>query len=97
VARADGFAEVVVTDTGPGVPPADRERIFDRLARIDAARDRRAGGFGLGLAIARGLARAHGGDLHCQPPPPGATGAVFALLLPITGNDADATAPLSSH
>lgn len=96
VGRADGFAEVVVTDTGPGVPPPDRERIFDRLVRLDAARDRHAGGFGLGLAIARGLARAHGGDLTCQPPPPGATGAMFQLLLPISGNDADATTALSS-
>ena len=83
-----GFAEVTVTDTGPGVPPAERERIFDRLVRLDAGRDRQSGGSGLGLAIARGLARAHGGDLHCQPPPPGTTGATFQLLLPIPDNGA---------
>jgi two-component system OmpR family sensor kinase len=85
------FAEVTVADTGPGVPPPDRERIFDRLVRLDPARDRQVGGSGLGLAIARGLARAHGGDLHCQPPPPGATGAVFQLLLPISDNGAHST------
>lgn len=75
-------ADVVVSDSGPGVPEADRERIFARLVRLDEARDRRAGGFGLGLAIARGFARAHGGDLRCEPPAPGTTGAVFRLSLP---------------
>ena len=81
--RNGNFAELVVIDSGHGVPPADRERIFDRLVRLDRARDRRSGGSGLGLAIARGFARAHGGDLTCEPPAPGATGAVFRLLLPI--------------
>lgn len=75
-------ADVVVSDSGPGVPEGDRERIFERLVRLDEARDRRAGGFGLGLAIARGFARAHGGDLRCEPPAPGATGAIFRLSLP---------------
>ncbi|HEX6404653.1 MAG TPA: HAMP domain-containing sensor histidine kinase [Pseudonocardiaceae bacterium] len=90
------FAEVTVADTGPGVPPPDRERIFDRLVRLDPARDHQAGGSGLGLAIARGLARAHGGDLHCQPPP-GATGAVFQLLLPISDNDTHSIPPPPSQ
>ena len=94
VGRNDQFTEVTVTDTGPGVPPLDRERIFDRLVRLDSARDRRSGGSGLGLAIARGLARAHGGDLRCQPTPPGATGAVFQLQLPVSRNDAHPTTPL---
>jgi two-component system, OmpR family, sensor kinase len=88
-----GFAEVLVRDTGPGVPPEHRERIFDRLVRLDDARDRRAGGSGLGLAIARGFARAHGGDLTCVSPPPGAGGAWFRLTLPA---DQD-TIPLPIH
>ena len=65
-------ARIRVTDSGPGVPLLDRERIFDRLVRLDDARSRDigagssgAGGAGLGLAIARGIARAHGGDLRC--------------------------------
>ena len=87
-----GFAEILITDTGPGVPPPERERIFDRLVRLDAARDRQSGGSGLGLAIARGLARAHGGELHCQPLPPGATGAAFQLLLPVSGNGGNGAA-----
>jgi len=72
-------ATVLVTDDGPGVPPADRERIFDRLVRLDEARAGE-GGAGLGLAIARGIARAHGGDLRCVEPPSG-RGAAFALTL----------------
>jgi two-component system, OmpR family, sensor kinase len=73
-------ATVLVTDSGPGVPPGDRERIFDRLVRLDEARAG-DGGAGLGLAIARGIARAHGGELRCVDPPHGA-GAAFALTLP---------------
>jgi signal transduction histidine kinase len=82
-------ADVVVTDTGPGVPPGDRERIFGRLVRLDAARERasfgtRSDGSGLGLTIARGIARAHGGDLTCVEPEPGTRGAAFLLRLPAT-------------
>ncbi|WP_325712297.1 HAMP domain-containing sensor histidine kinase [Pseudonocardia sp.] len=76
------LARVRVADSGPGVPAADRERIFDRLVRLDDARGRDSGGFGrsgagLGLAIARGIAHAHGGELRCDPD------SVFELTLPI--------------
>ncbi|WP_433558049.1 HAMP domain-containing sensor histidine kinase [Pseudonocardia xinjiangensis] len=80
-ATGRGMATVLVADTGPGVPPADRERVFDRLVRLDEARSADDGGAGLGLAIARGIARAHGGDLRCVEPP-GGVGAAFALTLP---------------
>lgn len=79
-----GWAEIDVTDTGPGVPPDEQERIFDRLVRLDDARDRRAGGSGLGLSIARGFARAHGGELTYVPRPE--PGACFRLVLPIGGH-----------
>jgi two-component system OmpR family sensor kinase len=82
VSADGGTATVLVTDSGPGVPPADRERIFDRLVRLDEARSSDDGGAGLGLAIARGIARAHGGDLRCVDPQDG-TGAAFALTLPL--------------
>ncbi|HEY7594096.1 MAG TPA: HAMP domain-containing sensor histidine kinase [Actinophytocola sp.] len=82
VTRA-GPARVLVTDTGPGIPPADRERIFDRLVRLDESRSSNSGGgAGLGLAIARGIARAHGGDLRCLSTVDGRSGAVFELVLP---------------
>jgi signal transduction histidine kinase len=70
-----------VEDDGPGIPPADRERVFDRLVRLDTARDDRSGGAGLGLPIARGIARAHGGDLVCDGGT-AAADAVFVLTLP---------------
>ncbi len=86
VRAVDGVAELCVTDDGTGVPVPDRERIFDRLVRLDIGRDRRFGGAGLGLSIARGLARAHGGELTCEQPSEGAGGAVFRLLVPLRAN-----------
>ncbi|MFT2689929.1 sensor histidine kinase [Clavibacter zhangzhiyongii] len=77
-----GTVRITVADDGPGVPDADRERIFDRLVRLDDGRDRHVGGAGLGLPIARALARAQGGDLVCLPSVPGA-GARFRLTLPV--------------
>jgi two-component system, OmpR family, sensor kinase len=76
-------AVVTVTDDGPGIPPPDRERVFERLVRLDEARSRDSGGAGLGLSIARGIARSHGGDLVCTSPA-GGRGAVFRLSLPLS-------------
>lgn len=56
----------------PGIPPPDRERIFERFTRLDSARARNTGGSGLGLAIAREIAARHGGTLHAAPTPSGA-------------------------
>jgi signal transduction histidine kinase len=71
--RAEGAVVVLeVADDGPGVPPADRERIFERFARLDDARDRDAGGTGLGLAIVRQVVRAHGGEVAVADDGPGA-------------------------
>jgi signal transduction histidine kinase len=55
---------LTVTDDGPGIPAADRERVFDRFTRLDDARARDAGGAGLGLAIVRELVRRHGGTVR---------------------------------
>jgi two-component system, OmpR family, sensor kinase len=70
-----------IWDSGPGVPPSQRERIFERLVRLDHGRAGDTGGSGLGLAIARGYARAHGGDLTCEDPR--GSGAMFRLVLPL--------------
>ncbi|WP_328659340.1 ATP-binding protein [Streptomyces sp. NBC_00334] len=79
--RRDGDAAVVaVADDGEGVPAADRERIFERFVRLDAARSRDDGGAGLGLAIARDVAVRHGGTLTVRDAPAG--GALFELRLP---------------
>ncbi|MCW2632002.1 MAG: putative histidine kinase [Pseudonocardia sp.] len=86
VGRVPEGAVLTVTDDGGGVPAADRERIFDRLVRLDDARTNDAGGAGLGLAIARGIVRAHGGELRCVEPANG-VGATFVLTLP-AGNGA---------
>jgi signal transduction histidine kinase len=56
-----GFA---VVDDGPGIPPPERERVFERFHRVDAGRSRTNGGAGLGLAIVRAIAEAHGGEVH---------------------------------
>jgi signal transduction histidine kinase len=76
-----GEAVVGVLDDGPGIPVAERERVFDRFVRLDASRERRAGGAGLGLAIAREIARAHGGDVGIVEAASG--GAHLRLRLPV--------------
>ena len=81
VREQDQTAVAEIWDSGPGVPPSERERIFERLVRLDHDRAHDAGGSGLGLAIARGYARAHGGDLTCEDPR--GIGAMFRLILPL--------------
>ncbi|MGA5144806.1 sensor histidine kinase [Streptomyces griseoincarnatus] len=85
VRREGGAAVVGVADDGEGVAEADRERIFERFVRLDAARSRDDGGAGLGLAIARDVAVRHGGTLTAGAAPAG--GALFELRLPLAGAD----------
>ncbi len=74
-------AVLEVVDDGPGVPAADRERIFERFTRLDDSRSRDHGGAGLGLAIARDLSTHHGGTLTAED---SARGARLVLRLPTT-------------
>ncbi len=74
-------ARLSVRDTGPGIPAADLERIFERFYRLDEARTRRSGGAGLGLAIARWIAEAHGGHIAVESAV--GQGSVFTLVLPL--------------
>ncbi|QPP06504.1 HAMP domain-containing histidine kinase [Streptomyces bathyalis] len=73
---AGRWVELEVGDDGPGVPEAERERIFERFVRLDDARSRDEGGAGLGLAIARDVASRHGGTLTVT------EGSRFVLRLP---------------
>ena len=72
--------EIRVTDQGPGVPVALRERIFEPFFRLPGASERE-GGVGLGLALVRTIALRHGGQVHCEDQPGG--GACFVLTLPL--------------
>jgi signal transduction histidine kinase len=85
--RAGALAVVSVEDTGPGVPAAERERIFERFTQLDSGATRRAGGVGLGLYIARQLAQAQGGDLLVTDPAEARQGARFELRLPMAELD----------
>jgi two-component system phosphate regulon sensor histidine kinase PhoR len=87
-AHSDGGRFIVtVTDSGVGIPSDARDRIFDRFFRVDSVRGRDAlqtAGAGLGLSIARWIARAHGGDLRLLRS--GAEGSVFEVALPAKMN-----------
>ncbi len=76
--------EVTVTDTGAGIDPEFLPHVFDRLSRSDPSRNPGSGGRGLGLTIARGLARAHGGDIIANNKPD--CGAAFVVTLPLSGS-----------
>jgi signal transduction histidine kinase len=78
LAKLQAGVELRVADTGPGIPPEDRERVFERFVRLDPARA--AGGAGLGLAIARWVAEVHGGRVEVLSSGP--QGTVFAAKLP---------------
>jgi two-component system osmolarity sensor histidine kinase EnvZ len=66
----DGI-DILVDDDGPGIPPANRARVFRPFVRLDASRNPLTGGVGLGLTIARDVARSHGGDIRLETSPQG--------------------------
>ena len=73
---------LAVLDDGPGIPAADRERVFERFTRLDPSRDRDAGGTGLGLAIVRAEVQRHGGTVQAVDRPDGAPGGAVVVRLP---------------
>jgi signal transduction histidine kinase len=72
---------IAVEDNGPGVAPADRERLFGRFWRGPAARQGAVKGTGLGLSLVAEHVWAHGGRVHVEPSPSG--GARFVIAIPI--------------
>jgi signal transduction histidine kinase len=82
VASGGGDAVVSVADDGPGIPAADRERVFDRFVRLDQDRSRSGGGAGLGLAIVREIVAAHHGSVAVDDRPGGGTR--MTIQLPLT-------------
>jgi signal transduction histidine kinase len=80
--REGAEAVLAVEDAGPGIPESERQRIFERFTQLERHTQRRAGGVGLGLYIARQLARSQDGDLVLAEPA-GGRGARFELHLPL--------------
>jgi signal transduction histidine kinase len=74
-------ATIVVEDDGPGIPPTERRRVFDRFVRLDTPRARDAGGAGLGLAIVKQIAETHHGTVEVSES--ASSGARFVLRLPL--------------
>lgn len=96
----DDIVELVVLDDGPGVPAADRARIFERFVRLDDARSRDSGGAGLGLAIVATVAAHHGGRAEVRDT---TEGAAFVVHLPAAspegpaGDQSSRTGPGAVH
>jgi signal transduction histidine kinase len=90
---ASGRVRFTVIDDGPGIPSEQRERVFERFYRVDSGRSRKSGGAGLGLAIVRAVAEAHGGQVHAVARDDG-RGARIELVLPgFIGNPGNAAPP----
>jgi signal transduction histidine kinase len=77
----NGVAHLIVSDDGPGIAPADRERVFDRFTRLDDSRARTDGGAGLGLPITREIVNSHGGSVVAESLPGG--GVALHIRLPL--------------
>ena len=77
---ADGHFELQVSDTGPGIPPEECERIFEKFRQVDSSNTRAKGGTGLGLAIAREIVEMHGGRIWVESTP--GRGSTFQMELP---------------
>ncbi|EGW41355.1 HAMP domain protein [Desulfosporosinus sp. OT] len=82
--RPGEWVQVMVVDSGEGIPEEELEHIFDRFYRVDKARERESGGTGLGLAIAKEFIQAHGGSINVKSKP--GVGSCFQIFLPVKPN-----------
>lgn len=82
VDTASGLALIRISDSGPGIPPESKEKVFDRFYRLDAARARDTGGAGLGLSIAKWAVEVQGGEIKVED---NSAGATFCIALPSAG------------
>ncbi len=101
VARAPGFVTVAVRDCGPGISRVDHAHVFERFYRSQSTRERNVRGSGIGLALVKHIAEAHGGRVTVQSPVPGVPeegpGSVFTVFIPApvaAGASAEAHAPV---
>lgn len=81
ISDSPGTLRILVRDSGPGIPDADLERVFEPYVRLEASRNPESGGTGLGLSIARSIARWHGGDVTLRNDKAG-KGLIAELALP---------------
>lgn len=86
----EGGVVVEIADRGPGIPAAMREQVFAPFFRLEASRSRETGGTGLGLSVARGIVRRHGGDITLHDREGG--GLVVRVILPALGGEREAAA-----
>src|SRR5215813_3775320 len=84
-ATVAGQTTIEVQDTGPGIPAAHQQKIFERFYRVDASRSREVGGVGLGLAIARWAVEANGGRIELESEEE--KGSLFRVVLPLAAED----------
>jgi signal transduction histidine kinase len=99
VAQVGDGAEIVVRDTGPGMPSEDAARAFERFYRVDQARTRAHGGAGLGLSIVHAIVTAHGGTVWAESSPGG--GMAITVRLPLVPEEPEQAppplTPLTAH
>lgn len=84
-AKSPGWVEVGVADNGPGIPPEDLPRVFERFYQVDKSRARKKGGTGLGLAIVKEIVEAHGGAVKVESVL--GLGSRFTVTLPVDADD----------
>ncbi|QEP08844.1 two-component sensor histidine kinase [Glutamicibacter sp. ZJUTW] len=85
IRQRDGYAQISVTDQGPGISPEEQERVFERFYRVDSARSRQTGGTGLGLSIVKHVLANHGGEVSLWSQP--GHGSTFTLRLPLADEE----------